>query len=561
MSTRRWSEMLFSDLLFDSALTCTSAAYRTALVSLGIAVMATFFLCAMVFAHLLRSRRALQQSEARFRATFDQAAVGMAHVGLDGHWLHLNQRYCDLLGYSIDELRKLTFQDVTHPADVEADVALAGRLIAGELSTYSMEKQYIRKDGSLVWVALACSLVRKTNGEPDYFIALATDVSERRAAQDALRHERDFTSAILDTVCALVVVFDREGHIARWNRACERLTGYTFDEVKDVPVWDRLLLPEERAAVMHVFARIVDAQENTRGYENHWVGKDGARHLIAWSSTTLVDDGGRVAHVIGTGIDVTDQRRAEAHRARLYQEAEDAIRLRDEFLSIASHELKTPLTPIGLQVSHILRALRKDPASLPPDKLLPRLETIRRQVERLGSLVTELLDISSITAGRLRLEWEEVDLAAVARDVALRLGYEAARAGCKLDVRAQAPLPGRWDRARLDQIVTNLLSNAIKYGAGKPIDLVVEGDDSTARLLVRDRGIGIAPEHQARIFDRFERAVPDQQYGGFGLGLWIVKQILDALGGTIRVTSAPGSGATFLVELPRRPDQRGQVAA
>ncbi|WP_281333146.1 sensor histidine kinase [Polyangium sp. 6x1] len=548
-------------LRFEPALLSTSAAHRTALVSLGVAAAAAFFVCAMVAARLLRSRRALARSEARFRATFDQAAVGMAHVDLDGHWLHLNQRYCDLLGYSIEELQKLTFQAVTHPADVEADVALAGRLAAGEIPTYSMEKQYIRKDGRLVWVEIAVSLVRRPTGEPDHFITLATDVTERRAAQDALRHERDFTAAILDTIGALVVVFDREGRIVRWNRACERLTKYAFDEVAGAAFWERLLAPEEREAVKEVFLRIVDAQEHADGYENHWVGKDGARHCIAWSSTALVDDRGRLEHVIGTGIDVTDKRRAEAQRARLYQEAQDAIRLRDEFLSIASHELKTPLTPIGLQVSQILRALRKDPASIPPEKLLPRLEIVRRQVERLGALVTDLLDISSITAGRLRVELTEVDLSAVARDVALRLGYEAARAGCRIDVRAQAPLPGRWDRARLDQIVTNLLANAIKYGAGKPIDLVVEGDETTARLVVRDRGIGIAPEHQARIFDRFERAVSNQHYGGFGLGLWIVKHILDALGGTIRVASEPGSGATFTVELPRRPDERAQMAA
>ncbi|AUX37920.1 MULTISPECIES: ATP-binding protein [Sorangium] len=241
--------------------------------------------------------------------------------------------------------------------------------------------------------------------------------------------------------------------------------------------------------------------------------------------------------------------RVEAQRARLYQDAEDAIKRRDEFLALAAHELKTPLTPLRLLAGSVLRALQRN---APAEALQEKTAVILRQVDRLSELVDELLDVSRLTAGRLGLQIEEVDLAAVVRDVAWRFRDSLSRAGYDLRVAADEPVSGRWDRTRVDQIVTNLLSNAAKYGAGKPIDVEVAGDDRTARLVVRDQGIGIAPQDHVRIFERFERAADHASYSGLGLGLWIVRHVLAALGGTIRVESELGAGTTFIVELPRR---------
>jgi signal transduction histidine kinase len=180
------------------------------------------------------------------------------------------------------------------------------------------------------------------------------------------------------------------------------------------------------------------------------------------------------------------------------------------------------------------------------------VEVIERQVERLARLIQNLLDVSRVSAGRLELTLEDVDLRDVVREVVERAHDEIAAAGSTVLVEAPRPSIGRWDRLRLDQIVTNLLSNAIKYGGGKPIEVRVDDLPSSARLTVRDHGIGIAEEQQVRIFQRFERAVSSENYSGFGLGLWIVKRISDALGGTVGVASRPGEGAAFTVELPKR---------
>ncbi|MFP2925123.1 ATP-binding protein, partial [Pyxidicoccus sp. 3LG] len=245
--------------------------------------------------------------------------------------------------------------------------------------------------------------------------------------------------------------------------------------------------------------------------------------------------------------------------ARMHEELVEAVRARDQFLSTASHELRTPLTTLRLQSQSLLRVTRERP-SCSSDQLEPRAEVIVRQVERLGHLVDELLDISRVREGRLSFHLEDLDLSEVARDVAVRFREELAQSGSPLVMRSEGSARGHWDRLRLEQVVTNLLSNAIKYGRGGPITLTVTGDANTARLVVRDEGIGIAEGDQARIFERFERAVSEKQFGGLGLGLWIVREILAGMGGTISVLSQPGSGSAFTVELPRaRTPEAGPV--
>lgn len=230
--------------------------------------------------------------------------------------------------------------------------------------------------------------------------------------------------------------------------------------------------------------------------------------------------------------------------ARLHREAQDAIHFRDEFLSIASHELNTPLTPLKLQLGTLRRHTHT------PEKTAAKLEIAERQVDRLTNLVRQLLDVSRITAGRLELEREHFDLRAVVQDVTARLEEQLARSGARVAITPGPPVLGFWDRLRMDQIATNLVSNAVKYGDGKPVEVEVSTRAGIARLAVSDHGIGIAADHQARIFGRFERAVSSRNFGGFGLGLWIVRQIVEASGGTIAVASTPGLGSTFTVELP-----------
>ncbi|WNG49832.1 GAF domain-containing protein [Archangium minus] len=252
--------------------------------------------------------------------------------------------------------------------------------------------------------------------------------------------------------------------------------------------------------------------------------------------------------------DVARRMAMAVENARLYEEAHEAILLRDRFLSIASHELRTPLTALRLQAQSVLRGTSPSARQSAQADVTGKVQGICRQVERLGHLVDELLDISRLSEGHLSFQLEDVDLAEVLRDVASRFQEELVRSGNRLvKVGLDAPVVGRWNRLRLEQVVVNLLTNAIKYGQGRPITLRLEVDEEHAWITVRDEGIGIAPRDQERIFERFERAVSEQHYGGFGLGLWIVREIVHRLGGSISVTSRQGAGSAFTVELPRHP--------
>ncbi len=236
------------------------------------------------------------------------------------------------------------------------------------------------------------------------------------------------------------------------------------------------------------------------------------------------------------------------------REAREALRAREDFLSVASHELRTPLTSLSLQAQSLERLWRQGRAhTLSPEAVLHKLEVIARQSRQLGELLDDLLDVSRIRAGRLELRPEPLDLAQVARETVDRHASLIARTGAQIELAAPCPVLGRWDRLRMEQVVANLVSNACKYGRGRPVRVSIADELRQAAIVVADEGIGIAPEDRQRIFERFERAAVDPNRPGMGLGLWIVRQIVTACGGTIDVESEVGRGSTFTVRLPREP--------
>src|SRR5260370_3868307 len=283
--------------------------------------------------------------------------------------------------------------------------------------------------------------------------------------------------------------------------------------------------------------------------ERWTVRKNGSRFWANVIITPVTDATGVLRGFGKVTRDLTERKRAEEQRFNLVR-AQDSVRLRDEFLSIASHELRTPLTTVQLQLESVSNALGGAAKDI---KLTQKVQKALRQTRRLADLGERLLDVSRIEAKRLSLNREEVDLSEIIQEVIDDFRGQAECAGDQLICHGSAPIIGCWDRFRVEQILTNLISNAIKYGGGQPVEVTVSVEGASARLAICDQGIGISAEEVERIFLRFERGASLRQYAGLGLGLYIARNLAEAHGGSIRVTSTPNLGSTFTVELPLRP--------
>lgn len=238
--------------------------------------------------------------------------------------------------------------------------------------------------------------------------------------------------------------------------------------------------------------------------------------------------------------------------AALQQEVErlrGAVQARDEFISVAAHEMRNPLTPLLMTVQSMCRATERHAGT--PEPIVSGLARLDRVVQHYVKRCDAMLDISRLSSGTFRVEWAETDVAELLRGVVEGLQPVAERAGTPIDLHAPATLAGTYDELAVQQIAENLVSNAVKYGAQKPIIVSLREERDTVALDVRDRGIGISAADQARIFSPFERAVSRQQQPGFGLGLWVVGRLAAAMGGTVQVSSDLGQGSTFSVRLPR----------
>jgi PAS domain S-box-containing protein len=529
-----------------------------------------------------RAEAALKLSEVRLRKLFDARLIGILYWSVDGGVMEANDAFLDMVGYSREDLEagRLSWVELTPPEQRHLDQeALESMRMGGGHVT--VEKDYIHKDGHRVPVLLGGVFFEGSRSEGVTFVL---DISTRRRAEDhlrflseasrllsesldlevALQRVAQLAASSFATYC-LIDVVDQDGTLRRLafahrdedqRRVLEESVRFTPRQGPDSPLLKALR--SGRPVLLRDFGPELWKQSAQDPEHLHIIERLRPRSVM---SVPMLK-GERVAGVLtvatsGTQAPLNEDdlamgeelaRRASAavENARLYREAREAIRLRDEFLSVASHELKTPLTSLKLQHELIARSLGPDS----PKGMAARLAAAQRQVNRLASLVESLLDVTRIVTGRMTLELANVDLAVAAREAVERLSEVFAAAGCHVELQAERPVVGHWDALRLDQVLTNLLTNAAKYGAGKPVTVSVQGDGERARVEVRDEGIGIPPEDLPRIFGRFERAVSERHYGGLGLGLYISRHIIQELGGTVRAESTPGHGATFIVELP-----------
>jgi PAS domain S-box-containing protein len=380
------------------------------------------------------------------------------------------------------------------------------------------------------------------------------DLRAPTAGLDTLlrRHSKDLFRAIVQTANEGIWLVGTDTKTVYANDRMATMLGYTPDELAERALLACVYPADAPLAAQHIQRNLAGESEQ---FDLRFRCKDGAPLDVLACTSPMRDAGGTVVGALGMFTDVTRRKSLEADLVCLYTAerearaaAEEAVRAREEFLSIVSHELRTPLTAMDLQVQMLRRQARRADI-LPAEQVREAAERIARQEKRFLKLIDDLLDVTRLDRGRMELSPEPVDLSALVHETVDRLQVEAREAEAVIEVQAQTPVQSVLDRLRIEQVMTNLISNAIKYG-GSPITVSVEASGDVARIRVADRGEGIAPEDQPRIFDRYVRIENASGAGGVGLGLYIARQMVNAHGGTIGVESTPGQGSTFTVELP-----------
>lgn len=503
----------------------------------------------------LKKQLAHARAEAeRYRTIFSLSAAGMAQVALDGRFLQVNSRLCEITGYTEAQLLGRRFRDVTHPDDIDYSEQLARDLIEGRLDHVRTEKRYLKADGTLLWVSLAVAVLRDGLGQPAQFMAVIEDISDRKASEQVLKEREALLSSMGQFVPGIIhkVGFDAEGkaqfqYIS--DRAMEMFqlspdvmaADYTAHHQRvhpdDLPYVRRLAKKPKPGAVLRPVDfeyRVVLEGKGLRWYGGRALPVTEADGSVVWYGHTA---------------DLTEHKEYQDAKVAA-QVADAANRAKSEFLSRMSHELRTPLNAV-LGFAQLLRLDRQHPLT---DGQRSKVELIERAGGHLLGVISDVLDLSRIDSGSLPLSIEAVPLVHVLEEAVSMVGAAAADAGVVLvPPQVQAGMNVFADRLRLRQILVNLLTNAIKYNRrGGRVMVSVWPDAGQIAMEVSDTGRGLSAEQCQHLFEPFNRlGAENSGIEGTGIGLVIVRRLIELMSGHIEVASEVGVGTRFIVWMPQ----------
>ena len=494
----------------------------------------------------------------------DAGDIGIAVADLDGRCVHASRKVTDLLGRSLEDLRRVRYVDLIHPEDRPRVHEGMRRLLAGEIAEFVSEKRYVRKNGTTFWGRGTLALLEDGEGEPWRLLGVLEDLTARQEAES----ERGRLMSVLEKSLNEIYMFDTASLRFQYvNQGALGNIGYTMEQMRHMTPLD--IKPEFTQAAFRAMVRplLEGAQEKHVFYTLHR-RSDGTNYPVEVHLQCIAHAGQRI--FVAIILDITQRRKAESALAESREkleaalaEAERANRLKDEFLATLSHELRTPLGAILGWTQILRRGTRSDA------ELAKGLDIIERNARVQTKLIEDLLDMSRITSGKIRLEVHPVQ-PVECLEAALETVRPAAEAkGIRIE-KALDPCAGPVlaDPGRLQQAVWNLLSNAIKFTpTGGRILVAHRRVGTRVETSVSDTGIGIEPAMLSQVFERFMQADSSttRRHGGLGLGLSIVKHLVELHGGTVYADSAGrGLGTTFTIELPvaaepRRSAQSGAI--
>ncbi|MEK8023842.1 MAG: ATP-binding protein [Candidatus Hydrogenedentota bacterium] len=506
-----------------------------------------------------REAEELKHTVSLLRSTLDSTTDGILVVDLHGKITLFNQRFVDMWKIPRDIMDRR--DDDAAIMHVMGQLEEPERFIAKILELYAKPDvesfDVLRfKDGRIFE---RYSISQKLDGVSVGRVWSFRDATERRRNEEALEESEKRFRQMADNLRHVFyfglpdfsrILYVNPAYEQVWGRSCESLYAQPISWFDAVHADDK----DQLKAVLDAHV----GKGSSYALEYRIIRPDGSVRWIWDRIVELKNEEGKIYRAVGIAEDITDRKYAEVERLKLLQrekiarvDAEAAVRARDEFLAIASHELKTPIATLRIHLDGLLQAIRQNTlVTLPADRQQKMIDIAERQLDRLHRLVQLLLDVTRAGEGRLRIQKEKTDLAEVVRSSAERFEKQLNEAGSILKIDIVGPVTGQWDRSRLEQVVDNILLNAVKYGQGTAVSIRVREENGNAILEVSDKGRGIPMDQQKKIFEKYERGDLPQGFAGLGMGLYIAREIVIAHGGTIEIESQPGEGSLFRVVLP-----------
>jgi PAS domain S-box-containing protein len=494
----------------------------------------------------VRKRTAeLSKSDSRFRATFEQAAVGIAHASLDGHFIRVNQKFCDIVGYSRQEMMGLKFQEISYVDDRENDLEHLNELLAGESSTYSLEKRYIHKNRNLVWVHLTVSLVCDEGGQPQWFVGVIKDICERKQAQEALLQSEEQFKGIFNSMVDVFARADLDGNCLLISPSVFNVIGYVPEEVMGRNYVEFYTNPKEWELLKK---RLLETGR-IQNVENEVTKKDGSKIIISSNAKIINDDSGKPVFIESVFRDITESKQAKEDFNELREEYTHMARVSamGELSASLAHELKQPLAAIRTNAQAALRFLTGDKPDI--DELHEVLKDIIDDNRRADDVITRIRAFMR----KGELQTTELNLKELVQDILpLVKSLETMRqVSLQLEFDDNIPL-GVGDRIQMQQVVLNLILNSTealmdaKVKSGKIILRTHQEDTKYVILSVSDNGPGIIQDVMETLFEPFNTTKPE----GLGMGLAISRSIVEEHGGRLWAENNTDGGATFSFTVP-----------